>query len=74
MYSGLQTLFAELDSPVLNGNREGCIFLQPLAGTKHRRNRLQMKIKTLRHFVKQKTMLSLDNRVNRSIDFKQRSL
>ena len=38
IHNGLQILFAELDSPVLNTDRERCIFLQPLASTKHRRN------------------------------------
>lgn len=36
-YNGLQ-IFAELDFPVLNADRERWIFLQPLAGAKHRRN------------------------------------
>lgn len=69
IYRGLQ-IFAELDSPILNADRVVFSFSLLLVlnteGTA-----LKMKMKTLGQFVKQKIMFFLDNRVNRSIDFKQ---
>lgn len=65
-YNGLQ-IFAELDFPVLNTDRERWIFLLLVLSTEG--TALQMKPTASRQFVKQKLMFFLDNRVNRTIDF-----
>lgn len=68
IYNGVQILFAELDSPVLKAERDILSFslLLNTEGTA-----LQIKLKTLMQFVKQKIIFSLDKRVKRSTEFKQ---